>query len=331
MEFKDLLKELDKLNNDQIAKIVATIVRRCLPTTKNWQNYFHKYFPFWEKLGFHITLNDFYSPLPEIYKLKSELWEKIPETPCIDYKAKSQLELLKQFHNKYKKEYEKIPIKKTANPLQYYLIGGKYEGIDGYILYCMIRHLKPKRIIEIGSGLSTLLSAQACIKNKKDTGLQTTFIAIEPYPNKTLQKGFPGLTKLIPKKAEEVDPELFNQLEKDDILFIDSSHVLKIDNDVKFEYANILPKLKKGTIIHIHDIFLPAEYPKEFIYGFLFLFNEQYLVQSILANSKSFEIMWASHFMFLKHLKELTKAFLNYKRVKKSPLHASSLWIRKKE
>lgn len=328
MKTEKLLKELERLKAGQIAQIIAAILPKCLPESENWKDYYSRYFPFWEKKGFHITLNHFYSPLPEVYKLRKKLWKETPEVQGINFNEKSQLALLDKFWRKYRQEYNKIPIKKTSDNFQYYLKNRQYQGIDGYILYCMIRHFKPKRIIEIGSGFSSLLTAQACRKNKEEDGLQTTFIAIEPYPSETLQKGFPGLIKLIHKKVQEVSPKIFERLESGDFLFIDSSHVLKIDNDVKFEYTDILPRLKKGVIIHIHDIFLPAEYPKKVIYN-LFLFTEQYLVQAILANSDAFKIIWATYFMYLKHFGKLKRAFSAYKNFRKG-LVPSSFWIRKR-
>ncbi|MEA3493208.1 MAG: class I SAM-dependent methyltransferase [Candidatus Margulisiibacteriota bacterium] len=328
MDKKKLLEELNKLEADQIAELIPLIIRKCFPKPENWKDYYYKYFPYWEKNGFHVTLNHFYSPLPEVYKLNNELWDKIPPTPNLDFKEKDQLALLNEF-SKFQKEYNDIPIKKTATANQYYLLNGKYDGIDGYSLYCMIRHFKPKRIIEIGSGFSTLLTAQACLKNKEENGEDTKLIAIEPFPSNFLKAGFPGLSELITKKIQDADLKLFDQLQAGDFLFIDSSHVLKIDSDVKLEYTNILPRLKKDVIVHVHDIFLPAEYPKEFIFGLLFLFNEQYLVQSILANSDNYEILWAGHYMYLNHFNKLMKVFPNYKKIKKSPTHFSSCWIKK--
>ena len=86
-------------------------------------------------------------------------------------------------------------------------------------------------------------------------GLDTELIAIEPYPNQVLKKGFPGLSRLIQNKVEEVDINLFSHLEDRDILFIDSSHVVRIGGDVIFLYLEVLPRLKKGVVVHIHDIF----------------------------------------------------------------------------
>ena len=135
-----------------------------------------------------------------------------------------------------------------------------FDNLDAVIYYSIIRHFNPKLIIEIGSGWSTKIAAQACLKNK-----QTQLISIEPYPQKHLQDGFPGFSKLIPKKVENVNQKIFSKLSKNDILFIDSSHTIKTGGDVVCEFLEILPQLKKGVIIHIHDIFFPYDYPKDWV------------------------------------------------------------------
>ena len=328
MQFEEILKELQGLTTDEVAKLIAFLVPKCLPTKETYKDYYYRYYPFWEKNGFHLTLNHFYSPIPEIYKLKKELWEQ-PKNFNINFNENEAMILLDEFYNKFKLEYDKIPIAKTQDPKQYYLTNEKFEGIDGYILYCMIRHFKPKRIIEIGSGNSTILSSQACMINKEKHKIDTEIITIDPYPNEILNNGIPNVTQIIKKRAQDVSLDFFDKLEAGDFLFIDSSHVLKIDSDVKYEYTEIMPRLKNGVIIHIHDIFTPAEYPKEFIYGLLFLFNEQYLVEAILANSSNFKIIWAGQFMYLNHLEKIMSVFENYKEIKQSPRHFSSLWLQK--
>ena len=222
------------------------------------RKFIKKTFPFWQMLGFHITPVHFYEPIPETRKLKDNLWQKHSQLIGININEKKQLELLSLFISKFKKEYETFPKNRTQvqAPYQYYINNGVFESVDGEILYCMIRYFKPRRIIEIGSGNSTYLSAQAILKNKEENGVECELIAIEPHPNVVLERGFSGLSKLIKKEVQDLDLALFSKLKENDILFIDSSHVLKIGSDVQYEYLEILPRLNKGVIVHIHDIFL---------------------------------------------------------------------------
>lgn len=252
-----------------------------------------KSFPVWQRLGFHIIPNHFYEPIPDTRTLKSDLWSKRSDLIGIEINEEKQINLLSQFSAKFKSEYETFPRRKTSNPYQFYLNNGAFESVDAEILYCMIRYFKPRRIFEVGSGNSTLLSAQAILKNKEENkDYECELLAIDPFPTSVLKTGFPGLSRVISQKVEDVPISQFNKLGENDILFIDSSHVLKIGNDVQYLYLEVLPRLNKGVLIHIHDIFLPSEYPKEWVLKQYRFYTEQYLLQAFLTFNNVFEILW---------------------------------------
>jgi len=290
---------------------------------------FIRLFSLWERMGFHLTRNAFWCPIPDTrtLKLKEELWLRHSELVGIDINEQKQIQLLNQFSSKFKVEYDSLPRNKTQKPYQYYINNGRFESVDGEILYCMIRHFKPKKIIEIGSGYSTYLSAQALLKNEEETGDKGELIAIEPNPNEVLRSGFPGLSKLISKKVEEVDLSVFKELKENDILFIDSTHILQIGSDVQYEYLEILPRLNKGVIVQIHDIFIPMEYPRKWVLEKKLFYNEQYLLQAFLAFNRTFEVLWMGSYMHLRHPDKLEKAFSSYDRLTAWPC---SFWMRKK-
>lgn len=285
-------------------------------------------FPFWQRLGIHIVPNHFHAPVPDTRTLKDDLWTNYSELVGIDINEKKQLELLSVFVSKFKSEYDKFPKSKPSKPYEYYVNNINFSSVDGEILYCMIRYFKPERIFEIGSGYSTYLAAQAILKNKEeDDDYECKLVAIEPYPNKILKTGFPGFSKLIPKKIQDIPLSAFKKLTENDILFIDSSHVLKIGNDVQYIYLEILPRLNRGIIVHCHDIFLPLEYPKEWIIKLQRFWTEQYLLQAFLTFNDSFEVLWAGCYLLLKHPDKLEEAFSSYKREEKWP---QSFWMKKK-
>src|SRR5690606_33408648 len=120
--------------------------------------------------------------------------------------------------------------------------------------------------------------------------------------------------------------EFFSQLGENDILFIDSSHVLHATSDVRYEYLEILPTLKPGVLVHIHDILLPADYFRSWLVTDLHFWNEQYLLQAFLAFNESFRTLWAGSYMHLKHPKALERAFGHYD---SSVRWAGSYWIRR--
>lgn len=285
-----------------------------------------------QRIGLHLTPNNFYSPIPDTRKLKGALWSKHSELTGIDLNEGKSLELLSIFESKFKNEYERFPRNQTETPYEYYINNDAFESVDGEILYCMIRFYKPERIYEIGSGYSTYLAAQAVRKNaEEDSKYQCELVAIEPYPNEILKAGFPGLAKLIIKEVQDVPLSEFEKLTENDILFIDSSHVLRIGNDVHYEYLEILPRLNKGVIVHAHDIFLPAEYPKRWVLLERRFWTEQYLLQAFLAFNNSFEVLWASHSMHLKYPGELRAAFSSYDWYSRDERRVGpgSFWIRR--
>jgi hypothetical protein len=280
-----------------------------------------------QKLGYNITANSYYSPIPDLRELSDDLWLKRSELVAIDINEENQIILLSSFASRYKTEYDTFPENRTRKPYEYYTNNGLFSSVDGGILYCMVRDFKPRIITEVGAGNSTYLSAKAILKNKEeDEQYSCDLLAIDPYPNSTLKKGFPGLTRLIDQKVQHVSLCEFDKLCNNDILFIDSSHVAKTGSDVEYEYLEILPRLRKGVIVHIHDIFLPAEYPRDWLFTFHRFWNEQYIFHAFLSFNESFEVLWAGSYMHLNHATALGRAFSSYSSDKCWP---TSFWIRK--
>jgi predicted O-methyltransferase YrrM len=292
---------------------------------------FSRIFALCEKLGFHITRNHFYEPIPDTRTLKEQLWLRQSQLVGIDINEQKQIEMINQFL-RFKNEYDNFPKNRTSKAWQFYANNPHFGPVDAEVLYCIIRHFQPKKIIEIGCGYSTYLSAEAILKNEEESRFRADLIAVDPNPNRVMKSGFPGLSRLITEKIEDVDLEEYKALKENDILFIDSSHVLKIGNDVYHEYLEILPRLNKGVIIHIHDIFYPCEYPKIWVLKMRRFWNEQYLVQAFLAFNNAFEVLWCGSYMHLKHHDKLAEAFSSYNRATVWSTYrpgATSIWIRK--
>jgi predicted O-methyltransferase YrrM len=242
-------------------------------------------------------------------------------------KEESQLELLENFERNFKREYDGFRENKSAEVQGFFLNNKGFLRVDAEILYSFVRYFKPKRIVEIGSGFSTYVTAQAVEMNKgEDVGYECDFTAIEPYPRNFMKRGIPGLSRLVESKIQDVPWMEFTKLQKGDILFIDSTHVLKIGSDVQYEYLEIIPRLNPGVIIHVHDIFLPQDYPREWVMYKHWFFTEQYLLQAFLAFNGSFEVLWASNYMRINHPEALKKAFRSYEAVSLPP---SSLWMKR--
>lgn len=277
-----------------------------------------KSFDFWQRLGLHVTPNHYYEPIPDTRKLGSRLWQSPSALVGIDMREDQQLAFLDSIRA-YREEYSAFPVGMTDIPYQYYLSNRSFGSVDAEILYCMIRHHKPRRIFEIGSGFSTYLSAQALLANQSEGGHLGELVAFEPYPSHVLRQGFPGLTSLVPTPIERIPLEEFNRLQSGDILFIDSSHVLRIGSDVQYEYLEVLPRLNPGVLIHVHDIFMPAEYPEKWVKEYHIFWSEQYLLQAFLMFNDSFEVLWGGSYMSIRHPQQLSEAIPSYRPDKVTP------------
>jgi predicted O-methyltransferase YrrM len=259
-----------------------------------------------EKRGFLVFEKSYYLPIPD----KNDLdFCRDTDLAGINIDEKIAFGLLDEVLSKYKKEFNAFPVGKTDDPQKYYLLNGGYMAIDGNVYYSLIRNLKPAKIIEIGSGNSTLLAAHAIAANRRESGVNSKLICIEPYPSESLKNLKNSFISLVEKKVQEVRLEEFNMLQANDILFIDSSHVLKSGGDVWWEYCEILPRLKSGVYVHIHDISLPKPYPTVYFDQDLF-FNEQYLLQAFLTHNDKFEIIWPGNYLMSKYPEKM-KAFFS--------------------
>ena len=215
---------------------------------------------------------------------------------------------------------------------EYHHTNPAFRGADAGFYYCLIRHLKPRRIIEIGAGFSTLLAAQAVLKNSAEKK-PCHLTAVEPYPSVTLREGVPGLAELLETTIQKLPLSRFEALGKNDILFVDSSHILRTGSDVQYEFLEILPRLKKGVYVHFHDIFLPMDYPRKLVMEDFKFYNEQYLLQAFLAFNKDFEVVWAGQAMLLKKGEWVERFFGEFFKGKDAGeryWRSVSFWIRRK-
>lgn len=244
----------------------------------------------------------YYQPLvnPKKY-LQHSLRDDRP-LPGLDLNTEEQLALLAQFN--YIEELKQFPLAKQPKGTFYYN-NGFYEGGDAEYLYSMIRHFKPRKIIEIGSGYSTMMAQNALQKNKsEDANYRYEQICVEPYEQHWLEKT--GVT-VLRERVESINKNVFVQLEANDILFIDSTHVIRPQGDVLFEYLEILPILKPGVIVHIHDIFTPKDYPDAWIIEEHRLWNEQYLLEAFLTFNSKFKILAALNYLSHNYRKEFSE------------------------
>jgi len=270
----------------------------------------------------------FSSPIPDIIDLKRrKIWMKKGKLSGIDFKIKEQLHLLKELGKKYQKECQ-WSAKPTANQVDFFTNNQSFGFGCAAILHSMIREFQPKNIIEIGSGNSSKIISEALKLNKG----KVNYIIIDPYPPDYIRQRKIEYNRMIKKRVELLDSRFFDQLKKDDILFIDSSHTVKIGGDVNFLYLEVLPRLNPGVIVHIHDIALPYEYPEIYATSEVFrqFWTEQYLLQSFLCFNPEFEILLAVGNIMVDYPNIFRKAFPAYNDPQIDKVNSGSFWIRRK-
>ena len=269
----------------------------------------------------------FYSPVVNLDELESrqnQIWASDRKLPGIDFNEDKQQAFLESLTaGAYQIPFPESP---GDAGFRYYFDNKTYAHADGLVLFSILMACRPKRVIEVGSGFSSALMLDT---NDKFLNNSIHFTFIEPNPemalNNLLRKEDYGNADVKRALVQEVDPEIYQTLEENDILLIDNSHVSKTGSDVNYVMTEILPRLKKGVLIHIHDIFYPFEYPKEWLLGLKLNWNEIYTVHNFLLFNDRFEIIFFSDYM------QQTLGSEYHSRI---PLffkdRPGSLWLRKK-
>jgi predicted O-methyltransferase YrrM len=311
MILRNLAEEARRGNIDvmELSQFIAAVLPRCVHSDR-----FREIFSFWEKSGFHVTPVHFYQPIPDTQSLPETLWSQPSRLPGIDMNDSMQLDLLRNQFSKFREEYEKFPAEPPPGQKR------PFRGVDALVAYCMVRHFEPRLIIEIGSGFSSLVLGQAALKNRS-----SDLISIDPFPPEFLREGVPALQSLVEAKVQDLDVEFFSQLVTGDILFIDSSHTVKIGGDVNYLFLEVLPRLNPGVIVHVHDIFFPFDYRRDWVMDEFRFWTEQYLLQAFLSYNSQFEVLMANRFLSYNYRNDLETAFPSL-----PALEGGSFWMRRK-
>ena len=267
----------------------------------------------------------YYSPIPhpdDVKRDEGRIFERTSRSlPGIDIGEERQLQLFIEL-SRY---YVDLPFKATRTEgLRYYFENAHYSYSDAIILYSMIRHLKPKRILEVGSGCSSCVILDT---NELFCGNSIVCSFVEPFPERLLsliKKGDHTNIRIFRERVQDISLDQFRELGSRDILFVDSTHVSKVGSDVNYIVHEVLPHLRDGVYVHFHDIFYPFEYPKRWVYEGK-AWNEAYILRAFLEYNERFEIVFFNTFLELFHEdrfeKEMPLCMKN---------RGGSLWLRKR-
>lgn len=251
------------------------------------------------KVGVFPILDHYYEPQFDYRKTKQS-FSLDRKLPGLNWNVAEQLKMLSTFS--YGHELADLQ-HEEPDALGFHLDNINFKSGDAEYWYQIIRSIKPRRIFEVGSGNSTLMAYRAIRVNQKEhPSYQCKHICIEPYEMPWLEKA--GIT-VIRQEIENLDIRFFSELEANDILFIDSSHVIRPQGDVLFEYLELLPTLNKNVIVHLHDIFTPRNYLKEWLEVDVKFWNEQYLLEAFLTHNASWKIIGALNYLHHHHYEQL--------------------------
>ncbi|HWM75228.1 MAG TPA: class I SAM-dependent methyltransferase [Nocardioides sp.] len=283
-------------------------------------------------LGYNVVKRaDYYSTLPvmgEIEKTRHR-WDRPSSLIGLDSDVPGMQKRLGELADSWEQEFGEVTGDYLANTRRGF--GPGYPEFDARTLFYMLREHKPARYLEVGSGLSTYYASLAARRNAEE-GSPLKITCIEPFPFDALRT-LPDF-ELVEGFVQDTPLPVFETLEAGDVLFIDSSHALKIDSDVAYLFLEVLPRVKPGVRVHIHDVHFPFNTPfpaDTWLFGerWPVYWNEAMVVQTFLAFNASFEVQLSVP--MIRHHDEafLRDRFPAYRPVAEDPNPPSSLWLQR--
>jgi Methyltransferase domain len=246
-----------------------------------------------QRVGYHFQRRDYYSALNDLDFLSEnrDLWTDRALPRGIAWDLDQQIEVLRQIAH-FISELEDVPQSAAAgSTVVYQWENDFWRGMDAIVHYGLLREFRPAHVVEIGCGWSSLLMMRALAKNAQQDAAQGTVHQIEPYPRTELMAALPADWTRETAILQRASLEPVERLQAGDILFYDGSHVARVASDVNWFFFEVLPRVAPGVIIHIHDIFLPDDYPESWIFERGQTWNEQYLLQAFLMFNEEFEVL----------------------------------------
>lgn len=275
-------------------------------------------------LGYDLVRADFNSPIPDLRTLSARLWTTPAPMPGVELRIAESLRLLTDDLAPYIAEYDP-PDHAPGTAHGYVRVNNMYPAVDGEVMYAMLRHLKPRHVVELGAGFSSLVVSDALARNVAE-GRGADRLVFDPYPSPAaLSAG----VEVRPVAAQDVPAEVFSDLADGDVLIIDTTHTVKAGGDVVRLLLEVLPAIADGVVVHIHDFFRPYEYPRWFYERFALYWQEHYLVQAFLIYNPVFEVLIANYALTRSHPAEVATVIRG---ADATPGEASgsALWLRRR-
>lgn len=260
------------------------------------------------RAGVYLLPAHYYVPIANVHELErtKPTWAKKSDLPGVSSDLEQQTNSLKQICLPFQKEYADNRHYLDAVERHF---GPGYGYIEAQALHAVVRHFKPSRVIEVGSGASTYCMLQALIRNEEQTGEGFRLTCIEPYPSKSLQAL--GRPHLIQQPVQTVPFAHFEELAAGDLLFIDSSHAVRPGSDVNYLILEVLPRLAPGVVVHFHDIYLPYDYPRDLLTTY-FQWMETSLLRAYLVHNERARIIFCMSQLHYDRPQVLKEVFPEY-------------------
>lgn len=278
------------------------------------------------KRDFDVLTRNYYSPIPDLSEIPEAVWARRSPLHGIHLDAERSFAFAEQHLSTWVAEWSP-PLDGHFDKPRFFIRNRTFQDVDADLLYAMVRHTKPRRIVELGSGFSTLVMAEAVVANARE-GTIGSLVSYDPHPRPNVD-GFtiPGLSGQYALRAQDVPSGVFAALGPGDILFVDTTHTVKLDGDVNRVVLDILPTLHPGVFVHFHDVWLPWEYHRHLLVALGCYWAEQYLLQAFLAENRGYEVVLPLQAMIRHDAQRMTRLVPRYE-----PEHyPSGFWIRRVE
>ncbi len=237
------------------------------------------------RIGFQLVYASYDSPIPDLNELDPGFFDQPSPMRGINFDVDRQLEFAERELAEYCREFDPPATAAEAGPHRFYLRNNTFESVDAELLYAIVRRFRPRRVLELGSGYSTLIIREA-LERDGSAAERGTLSTYDPYPSDRIPRAWP----VVPLPVQKIAADVFEALQTGDVLFVDTSHTVKAGGDVNRIVLDLLPLLAPGVIVHFHDVFLPFPYSRAHLEDAHF-WNEQYLLQAFLAENESWEIL----------------------------------------
>jgi predicted O-methyltransferase YrrM len=254
------------------------------------------------RLGYWPLRRHYYDPLFDPRDLSRPIGAP-RSLPGISWNLPAQIEVLR--HMNFAQELVEFLQPAPNGGLCFRFDNQSFLSGDADFLYSFVRLYKPRRVIEVGCGNSTLVIAAANQANRRESPQHNCeHLCVEPYEQPWLER-LP--VTVLRQRVEQLDASTISVLGANDLLFIDSSHIIRPQGDVVCEILELLPRLKPGVVVHFHDIFSPRDYLPEWIEQRAYLWNEQYLLEAYLSENSGYELFAALNLLHHNHYDELAR------------------------